>query len=71
MVTLPMLQKEEQEDSTWGTNGFWTLFLGLACGIVANMLGRIWTFGRHKAAPSTLSYSNILFDNLSTDNKMV
>ena len=66
-----MLKIEEQEDSTWWTNGFWTLFLGLACGIVANMLGRIWTFGRHNAAPSALSYSKKLFDNLSTDNKMV
>lgn len=63
-------QIEEQEEYTWWTNGFWTLFFGLACGIVANMLGRIWAFGRHTTAPAT-SYANNLFDNLSTDNKMV
>ena len=62
---------------SWWKNQFWTLFLGLACGVCINMLGRLWVFGRHPAVPAsatqniTLKSLSETFKSISTDNKMV
>lgn len=66
---------EYMEAETWWKNQFWTLFLGLFCGILANMFPRIWSsVGRQASAASvdTLAGNSVsAFGSLSTDNKMV
>ena len=64
------MTEESAEIEAWWKNQFWTLFLGLACGVGVNMLSRLWTYGRYPAMNSSVSASGTI-SNMSTDNKMV
>lgn len=59
----------------WWKNQFWTLFLGLICGIGANMLSKLWRFSRYPAmnasADSSAPFNTSSLTNVSLDNKMV
>ena len=62
------------EAESWWGNQFWTLFLGLFFGMLANMFGRIWpSVGRQASAASATLTGNSAstFGSISTDNKMV
>ena len=68
--------EDTSEIEFWWKNQFWTLILGLLCGVGVNMLSRLWTYGRYPAittatANSTSPISYSPFKNLSMDNKMV
>jgi len=70
------LTEDSSEIESWWQSQFWTLFLGLACGVGVSMLSRLWTFGRNPAittasTPSISPMSSSPFKNLSMDNKMV
>ena len=67
-------KEESSEIEAWWKNQFWTLFLGLICGLGVNMLSRLWAFSRHSATATSPTSVNSLsgpIGNLSTDNKMV
>ena len=70
MYTFLYVTENSSEIEAWWKNQFWTLFLGLACGVGVNMLSRVWTFSRYSAM-HTSSLQSGKFSNLSTDNKMV
>ena len=76
MITFLNTTEDSSEIGAWWINQFWTLFLGLACGVGVSMLSRLWTFSRYPAintasSPSATLNSSGIFNNLSTDNKMV
>lgn len=64
------LTEDSSEYEAWWKSQFWTLFLGLACGVGVNMLSRLWTFGRYPAMNNSASRTATI-SNMSTDNKMV
>jgi len=69
------LSDDSTEIDAWWKNQFWTLILGLVCGVGANMLSKLWRLSRSPAMNSSINPSESIntssLTNVSLDNKMV
>jgi len=69
------LSDDSTEIDAWWKNQFWTLILGLVCGVGANMLSKLWRLSRSPAMNSSITSSESIntssLTNVSLDNKMV
>lgn len=73
--TKDTLSDDSTEIDAWWKNQFWTLILGLVCGVGANMLSKLWRLSRTSAMNSSINPSESIttssLTNVSLDNKMV
>jgi len=73
--TKDILSDDSTEIDAWWKNQFWTLILGLVCGVGANMLSKLWRLSRTPAMNSSINPSESIttssLTNVSLDNKMV
>jgi len=73
--TKDTLSDDSTEIDAWWKNQFWTLILGLVCGVGANMLSKLWRLSRTPAMNSSINPSESIttssLTNVSLDNKMV
>jgi len=69
------LSDDSTEIDAWWKNQFWTLILGLVCGVGANMLSKLWRLSRSPAMNSSINPSESIntssLTKVSLDNKMV